>query len=205
MRYLCTGWNRTGTSTIGKILRDKSQRYTTYNEAMFNLLIEGKIKELIKIASEVDSADDFPFNLLFKEITNYNPDVQVIHTYVSDVNVWITRQKTLALRAPTKRLRIANSYLYGKASPFGNENIFIERYMEHNKEVCAFFEDSSNFIKVDLTFEGEQSKLLSWMSKNNLLGIDPKRPLPMINVSKKPFASYSVDELKRIKDNITLL
>jgi|GEM_PF-6877989 len=45
MRYLCTGWNSTGTSTIGKILRDKSQRYTTYNEAMFYL--RGEVLEIL--------------------------------------------------------------------------------------------------------------------------------------------------------------
>ena len=205
MRYLCTGWNRTGTSTIGKMLSDNSQKHVTYNEELFDLLIEGKIKQLIKIASEVDSADDFPFNLLFKEIKNNNPNLNVIHTYVSDPNVWMARQKTLALRAPTKRLRVANLYLYGKASPFGNESAFIERYLEHNKEVCAFFEGDATFIKVDLTIEADHSKLLKWMSEQSRLGGDLKRSLPVINATEKPFARYSVDEINRIKHNITLL
>jgi len=204
MRYLCTGWNRTGAYTIGKMISEKGQKHVTYSEELFDLLIEGKVEELISIASENDSADDFPFNLLFKEIKKNNPKVKVIHTYVSDLNVWITRQKTLALRAPTKRLRITNLYLYGKASPFGNEETFIQRYLEHNREVCSFFEECSNFIKVDLSVEAEKSNLHKWMGKGSWLGLGSKCLLPAFNDSKKPFESYSDIELNRIKHNITL-
>ena len=204
MNFLCTGWNRTGTSTIGKILSNYNSKHATYSEELFDLLIEGKLNELLAFSTKIDSADDFPLNLLFREIKDINPDLNVIHTYTSSSALWIARQKTLALRAPTKRLRIANLYLYGKSSPFGNEKIFINRYEKHNKEVLTYFNGHKNFIDIDISDASQHTKLKNWLDLRISRNARTQLKFPEIIKTKKPFSTYSVGELNRIKRNITI-
>ncbi|WP_088331560.1 sulfotransferase [Lacimicrobium sp. SS2-24] len=203
MNYLCTGWNRTGTTSVGSLLKKLGSKHESFTEELFGLLIDGNIGRLLEIASNIDSADDFPFNLLYREIKSTNQDLKVVHTYVSDPETWIKRQKTLALRAPTKRLKVCNFFLYGKSSPFLNEQAFIERYMAHNDEVRSFFKEDPNFIAVDLTESKDREDLFKWiegeLNQNIERGSHHKQ-----NVTKKAFLSYSEAQLQQIKFNITV-
>ncbi|MFL1406152.1 sulfotransferase [Marinobacter sp. M1N3S26] len=201
MKYLCSGWNRTGTTTMGSVFKKLGGKHVTFSEELFDCLIEGRVEHLLDVASNADSADDFPFNILYPELKKENKDLKVVHTYVRDPEVWIKRQKTLALRAPTKRLRICNLFLYGKASPFGNEKSFIDRYLSYNNEVLSFFEGDPNFIKVDLTDFEDKKRLSSWIEVelNHDIGGDD---FTMENVTKKPFSSYSLNHLQTIKHNV---
>jgi hypothetical protein len=135
------GFQKTGTSTLGVILHRLGYRTASYHEFR-NLLGRKSLtmadieKQALEIMQDYDAAKDTPWPLLYKSLDKAFPGSKFI---------LVTRTTDAWIRSAVKDFgdtpNAIHNAIYGVPCPVGHEDVWVERYERHNREVKEYFDD----------------------------------------------------------------
>lgn len=133
-------------------------------------------ERVLEVADQFDAFQDTPWPIFYKELDAKYPNSKFI----------------LVIRAPEDWIRSAvddfgvydnpiHQLIYGVGHPKGHEDLWIERYQRHNREVHEYFQDRSQDLLVLNLNQGE----VTWQNVCNFLGHEvPDIPWPHANTKQ---------------------
>jgi hypothetical protein len=177
-KVFCVGMHRTGTRSLCKaldILGYPSMHYRK-NRNKFNKMKRGRFN-CFNNDGIVCSYADVPIPYFYKELYEYYPDSKFILN-IREEESWLRSIKRHLSMLPDFNRRELDreihKYFYGVdiETPVDDE-LYLEKYNEHNRNVKEFFKDSNNFLIYNVVKEN------SWDILCEFLGEDiPNKPFP---------------------------
>jgi len=124
------------------------------------------------LADRFDAAQDTPWPVLYRELDQKYPDSKFVLT-VRPTDRWI---KSVVNHFKNHYIP-AHEWIYGVRTARGNEDVYIQRYEDHNREVLAYFEGRpDDLLVMDITkgdgweklcpFVGQEIPPLEFPSQN---------------------------------------
>lgn len=139
------GLNKTGTKTLGHYLGRWGFRNRTYDSNVtthspsFDLYAAGRTQELLDLLEDYDSAEDWPWPLLYSELDERFPGARFVLTVRRDPDVWYRSLCNMAVRIGP--FPLYERSVYGSSMPQGRKRQHVQRYLDHNAAVRAHFAD----------------------------------------------------------------
>jgi len=183
VKVFCTGWQRTGTTSLAKGLKALGLKTLDWPKELFRDIDDDVIREY-------DAFTDNPIPLLYQELDRRHPGSRFIHT-VRDEESWLKSAEWLFTLGRVKFnwrdgkdaaiLAEIHRVLYGTTE--FDAQLFLERYRRHNREVTEYFaQRPGDLLVLDIT-RGEGFEKLS-----PFLGLPiPGEPFPHWNRSEAPW------------------
>ena len=108
---------------------------------------ETALPRALALVPEYDAFRDNPWPILYKELDEQLPDSKFILT-VRPAERWI-RSVLNHFGGRTSAMR---EWIYGEGDPTGHEQLYIERYQQHNEAVQRYFANRpDDLLVIDLT------------------------------------------------------
>jgi hypothetical protein len=128
------------------------------------------------LADRFDAAQDTPWPVLYRELDRRYPNSKFVLTTRSS-DRWV---KSVVKHFGHREIP-THQWIYGVESAAGNEDIYIQRYEAHNREVIEYFKGRpDDLLVMDIT-QGDGWELLC-----PFLGVDiPSAPFPVANPAEK--------------------
>ncbi|MDH4124836.1 MAG: hypothetical protein OEW64_07400 [Gammaproteobacteria bacterium] len=173
-KIFCIGFHKTGTTSLQVALQKLGYRV----KGSFGTRdpdIASKVHELAyAMVDEFDAFEDSPWPILYRELDQRFPGSKFILTRRPTAS-WIQSMvKDFATtESPMRR------WIYGENAgcPAGNEDIYIERYERHNREVLQYFAArSGDLLIIDLPNDDGWSRLCPFLGHPV-----PNEPFPHAN------------------------
>lgn len=145
------GFHKTGTKSLAAALAQLGYRvhgpgWTRNAEVCASY--QSLKRTAFAVIDEYDAFQDNPWPVLWRDLAQAYPDAQFILT-VRDSSAWLDSACRYfgAEHTPMRAL------IYGAdaASPLGNEQRYLERFEQHNREVRAHFSGCDNFLELDVS------------------------------------------------------
>lgn len=146
------GFHKTGTTSLARALEMLGYKVTGPNGAR-NPNIAVEVNSLIyDLAEKYDAFQDNPWPLFYKELDKKYPGSKFILT-LRPTDKWIN---SLTRHFGTK-VTPMREWIYGAGfgCPVGNEQRYIGRYEQHNKEVIEYFKNRPNDLLIFNLTEGD--------------------------------------------------
>ena len=177
------GFHKTGTSSLGSALELLGYTVCGCKPQLIKSLREGDLTPSLEMARHFGAFQDFPWPILFRELDQAFPGSQFILT-VRDEKSWLRSNLNHFGSRPRETLK----WIYGAYHPKDNEQLYLDRYRQHNREVLDYFEDrKDDLLILDLqTGHG-------WEELCPFLGV----PIPDESFPHKQKARYGLDKYLR--------
>ena len=184
------GFHKTGTSSLGKALDILGYRVCGAI-GVHNPKIKEQVHEIAySLLDKYDAFQDNPWPILYQELDQKCPGSKFI-LVIRPVESWINSVVTHFDTRDTPMREL----IYGIGHPKGNENIYIERYERHNREVIEYFKDRPNDLLVINLKDGNLwEKICPFLDKEI-----PSVEFPHVN--KKEYKKIQ-RAFKNIKNNL---
>lgn len=168
------GFHKTGTKSLAQALHLLGYKVTGPNE-VYNPRIAEVVHDVARALAEThDAFQDNPWPLLYREMDQAFPGSRFILT-LRPTEKWIASVVSHFGRDDTPM----RQWIYGVGHPAGNEDIFVQRYERHNREVRAYFaQRPGDLLEISIT-EGD-----GWEKLCPFLGVPvPARAFPKANTA----------------------
>lgn len=162
------GFHKTGTSSLAAALRLLGHRVTG-PDRVWSISSYEEITDVIDSRLQYyDAFQDNPYPMAYKYIDRTVSDCRFILT-VRDEKEWI-QSIVNHFGGNSSSMR---EYIYGagKGDPIGNEELYLEKYKNHNKKVKRYFSDRDDFLVMNIT-DGD-----GWTKICNFLNLPTPHPL----------------------------
>lgn len=144
------GFHKTGTSSIDKALRILGFRVCG-TICTHDLNIEQNVYQTaFNLVNRYDAFQDNPWPILYKQLDQKYPGSKFVLT-LRPTNQWI-KSMVNSFYTESSPMR---QWIYGVGYPKGNEDIYINRYEQHNEEVLNYFKNRPGDLLVLRITEGE--------------------------------------------------
>jgi len=175
-KIFCIGFQKTGTSSMGKALKILGYKVTGPNGINDPAIAIKVYQEAKKLTKKFDAFQDNPWPVIYKWCYENYPDAKFILT-VRDPDKWYTS----SLRHFGTKSTCMREWIYGAThgSPANNRDCWIQRYTSHNVEVTEFFKDKPNFLMIDVTQGDGWDKVCPFLGKPI-----PGMPFPHANPAR---------------------
>ena len=174
-KVICIGMHKTGTTTLGLALLDLGYNVLGARTDLADILLEGKIEETLEVARPYNALQDVPWALLYKELDKKYPNSIFILTE-RDENNWLNS----VLRHFANTYIPLHEWIYGKGIALGNEDIYLEKYKKHYKEVKEYFKNKPEDLLIISLSNGD-----GWIKLCSFLGHEvPNKKFPYANKGK---------------------
>jgi len=183
-KVFAIGFHKTGTSSLGKafeILGYKScfganeLRAQLGEMKMMQSLFKEDYEEIFKFAEAYDCFNDLPWFAIYKALDLRFPNSKFILT-TREESAWINSSKAY-FGDTTSPFRL---WLYGKSNPKNDQEVYLKRYQEHNKEVESYFEDRNDLLILPIEEKNKWNQLCSFLNK-----AIPQEDYPLHNLKGK--------------------
>ena len=132
----------------------------------------------MRVASEYNSFEDWPWPKLYKTLDRTYPDAKFILTTRKNPNAWY---HSLLRHAEKTGPTEARKIFYGYTMPHNFEKQHIQCYISHNNSVRTYFANRNNKL-LEVCWEMGSG----WVDICNFLELKiPDTPFPHLNPSKK--------------------
>jgi len=166
------GFHKTGTKSLAVALSILGYRVTGPNGVNDPNISRNVRLVVCSLVQQYDAFQDNPWPILFEELDRAYPGSKFILT-LRPTAEWI-KSVVRNFGTATTPMR---EWIYGVGFPEGNEDIYISRYKQHNKEVIEYFHDRSDDFLIFRITEGEGwEKLCPFLNKDV-----PHREFPHAN------------------------
>jgi len=176
-KIFCIGFQKTGTSSIGKALEILG--YRTCGAVALQEQDPTKIRTTaFANVDKFDAFQDNPWPLLYLELDQRFPGSKFILTR-RDPQSWIKS----VVRHFGNTGRPMLKWIYGVPYPKGNEEVFLERYDKHNQDVLEYFSQRpGDLLVLDIETDNQ------WPHIAKFLNTDvPTVAFPHANKSAAPW------------------
>lgn len=188
------GFQKTGTTSLGTALSILG--YSVCGYAPFRPFATApdfsmdELKTLaFQLAEEHDAFKDTPWPILYAELDEKFPNSKFI-LVERTTEKWIESASKDFQKQPNQ----IHQYIYGVPYPVGNEQVFIDRYLQHNEEVKSYFKDRPD----DLLCLHLDKKEVNWKNLCDFLGFDePQQPWPHANTMEDKRKLMRSQKIKR--------
>ncbi len=173
-KVFCIGFHKTGTSSLAYALEELGYRVTGPNGVNDPDIAKNVTKMVRKLVRRYDAFQDNPWPVLYRELDVEYPGSKFILTK-RDPDAWIKSQVGHfgAKETPMRK------WIYGVGSPLGHEDIYIKRYVDHNRDVEEYFsERPDDLLLMELSSGDGWEKLCAFLDKQI-----PSVPFPHANKS----------------------
>lgn len=171
-RVFCIGWHKTGTSTLGLALVKLGYSVVGARLDLVHPLRRGDVGAALDVAAQFDALQDVPWAALYAELDQRFPGSRFILTK-RDEQGWL--RSALGHFGDTHIP--LHEWLYGKSRMSGNEDLYLERFRRHYRDVEAYFRAREGDLLIMDLPGGD-----GWEKMCNFLGRPiPKRPFPHVN------------------------
>lgn len=182
------GFHKTGTTTLDTIFQTLGYNACPVRTDLAKSLIKGDLQPTFDVVEKYDAFQDNPWPILYKELDAQFPNSKFILTYRSDESWLKSAMNHFSGRDTTMREWI---YGKGKGDPVGYEDIYLQRFRQHNEQVREYFRDRPNdLLEVSWEKGDGWEKICPFLSK-------PIPDLPFPHVGK---SDYSKKKKKRFLD-----
>ncbi|OGT79454.1 MAG: hypothetical protein A3H91_05800 [Gammaproteobacteria bacterium RIFCSPLOWO2_02_FULL_61_13] len=171
------GFHKTGTKSLAAALQRLGYRVTGSNAVHDPDIARRALDLACELAEQFDAFQDNPWPLLYREMDARYPGSRFILT-TRPTEKWILSvRRYFGGKSTPMREWI---YGAGRGCALGNEDVYVERYERHNREVRAYFANRpGDLLELALT-EGEGwEKLCPFLGKTI-----PPVPFPHANKSE---------------------
>jgi hypothetical protein len=171
-KIFCIGFHKTGTKSLGMALKTLDYRVTGPNSINDQNIAKNVYSVAKSLVRKYDAFKDNPWPIIFKEMDAIHPNSKFILT-IRDSESWIKSQVRHFGRHETQMRK----WIYGVGCPEGNEETYIKRFEEHNKEVIDYFKDRpEDLLVIDFAKKDGWEKLCSFLQADI-----PNIPFPHAN------------------------
>ena len=172
------GLPRTGNVTLASCIWTLCKQETMgWNKKAADHLLNGNTDDFKKMTEEFSSMTEMPWCCVYENLYEWYPDAIFILTHREN-NSWITSMKIQInpkTNPETQGGAALRKWFFGSEFPNGNEDAYLAKYEQHNKNVKSFFEHKNNFISVDW----QNSE---WSQICKILDAEiPNSPFPYLN------------------------
>lgn len=174
-KIICIGWHKTGTTTMGDALLTLKYTVVGAREDLVYPLMKNDTEAVMRVAEKFDALQDVPWAALYKELDQKFPGSKFILT-LRDDHKWL---QSAARHFGSQDIKM-HEWLYGIGVLNGNEQLYLERYQRHNREVLEYFSDRpQDFLIMNLEGGDGWEKLCTFLSKDI-----PRKRFPHSNRGK---------------------
>lgn len=135
------GWAKTGTTTLGECLRILGYNHQSQDLDLVFEYDKGNYEKIYEAVSRYDSFEDWPWILIYEKLDRKFPGSKFILTERESSSVLKSYTNMINQRWQRGRILKVREIIYGFSSVIGNESVFMQKYLEHNKNVKKYFED----------------------------------------------------------------
>ncbi len=168
----CIGFHKTGTTSLAVALKALGYRVTGPNGVNDPNIENNVLSMAYKLVEKYDAFQDNPWPIIYKELDAKYPGNKFILTLRSP-DTWI---KSQVMHFGCKHTPM-RKWIYGVGCPEGNEDIYIKRFEDHNKEVLDYFKNRPKDLLVMDLAQGD-----GWDKLCPFLGVEiPNLPFPHAN------------------------
>lgn len=158
-KVFCIGFQKTGTTSLGVAFEKMGYRVCGVYHELLPDLWNGDVSSIKEILRDYDVCKDNPWPVLYRPLDEYFPGSKFILT-IRDEDAWLKSVVNHFDAQPSEMIR----YIYGVSFPTGNEDLFLKRYREHNKEVIDYFKNRpGDLLVIDLKKEEIWKKLCPFL------------------------------------------
>lgn len=188
------GLNKTGTKTLAGYLRQLGYRHRSYDSnnvfesPSFELYAAGRKDALLDLLEDYDSAEDWPWPLLYKELDARFPEARFVLTVRSSAERWFRSLCNMAVRIGP--FPLYEKSVYGYAMPQGHFEELAEIYHAHERDVVAHFSDRPDKLLRICWDEGQQER----QKLAEFLDVEPSLLRPR-HANASPRGLYEGDSL----------
>lgn len=159
-KIFCIGWHKTGTSTMGQAFWHLGYSILGCRLDMAPSLLEGTKEVALELAAEFDVLQDLPWAALYKDLDEMYPGSKFILT---------SRPERDWLNSASKHFKCnycsLHEWAYTNGVMAGNEELYVNRYLRHNREVRKYFQGRDDFMEMDFHKGDGWSKLCSFIGE----------------------------------------
>lgn len=187
MKVFGIGLNKTGTTTLGRCMKEFGFRHHSFDLALTRSICNGNFQPAFRVIDEYESFEDWPWPLFYKKIDKHYPESRFILTVRKDSSTWFESLKRHADRTGPTEFR---QLIYDHEMPHDFKSHHIAFYENHNSNVREYFAGKDNFIEVCWEDGAEWKRLAEFLNKPV-----PDKPFPHANKSPNLF-DRSVQKIK---------
>lgn len=160
-KVFCIGFHKTGTTSLKMALMELGYRVTgpfARHDRDIAETVEGKARRII---AEYDAFQDNPWPIIYRFLDREYPGSRFVLS-IRPTEKWIASVVDhFGNSQPPMREWI---YGTGKGNPIGNEDVYVERYERHNREVLEYFKDRpGDLITFDISAGDGWEKLCTFL------------------------------------------
>lgn len=154
------GLPKTGTTTLGAMLRQLGYAHAPYDTALIGAVAEGDMAALRRHLDRYDTFEDWPWPAVYKEADAACPDSAFVLTLRKDVGTW--------LRSSQKHEALAKARRQDDARPNDPATRLSLRYvgaydaLDHADRMAAFYEEHTAAVRRHFADRPEQLIELCW-------------------------------------------
>lgn len=142
-KVFCLGFQKTGTTSMAVFFESMGLRVAGYNNfremEKGDISTEQVLKHAITVMQDHDCAQDTPWYMLYKELDEAFPGSKFIHV-IRDTDSWIKSAANHFEHYPKN----FHNWIYGCPYPRGHEQVWVDTYEKHNRDVHAYFAGREN-------------------------------------------------------------
>jgi hypothetical protein len=172
MKIFCIGFHKTGTTSLASALETLGYRVTGPNGVYDPNIAKNVYAMAYDLVDKYDAFQDNPWPIIYKELDAKYPNSKFILTLRSPES-WIKSQTGYFGRDETPMRK----WIYGVGCPKGNEDIYMKRFENHNKEVIDYFKNRPEDLLLLNLSKGDGWKELCSFLKADI----PNIPFPHAN------------------------
>ena len=158
------GFPKTGTKSLNSALTALGYKVKSFFGSKDPDISRHVYEMAFRFVEQYDAFEDTPWCVIYKELDKKYPGSKFILT-LRPTEKWIKSQvEHFGTKTKTKPIR---EWIYGVGYPKGNEDIYIERYERHNKEVLEYFKHRPDDLLAFRLSEGDGwEKLCQFLHKD---------------------------------------
>ncbi|MDP5018647.1 hypothetical protein FJR11_21910 [Anabaena sp. UHCC 0187] len=171
-KIFCIGFHKTGTTSLAVALKKLGYSVTGPNGVQDLNISQNVFVMAYALVEQYDAFQDNPWPIIYKELDTKYPGSKFILT-LRDSKSWIRSQvRHFGVQETPMR-----KWIYGVGCPKGNEEIYVNRFENHNKEVLAYFKERpSDLLILNLAKGDGWERLCPFLEKEI-----PNEPFPHAN------------------------
>ncbi len=176
-KVFCIGYNKTGTTTIGKSLELLGLRNTSFNKKVWRKwYTNGNIEKILKYTAKFDSTDDLPW---LKE--DMIPILD--KTFPKSKFIYLIREESAWKNS-------FRNWNYKKTGKYPNIEEGYKNYLKHQKFVYEYFKNRKNdLLIIDVNESDAFIKVGKFIKKKA-----PQTKLPVYNSTKLFRSKYKIKQ-----------
>jgi hypothetical protein len=163
-KVFCIGFHKTGTTSLAIALSTLGYRVTGPNGTRDPNIAKNVLPMAFALAERYDAFQDNPWPIIYRELDARFPGSKFILT-LRRPESWIKSQLKHFGRGETPMRK----WIYGAGCPEGNEDIYVKRFEDHNRDVQAYFQQRpQDLLVMDLAKGDGWEKLCPFLEADTL-------------------------------------